>query len=438
MALFATAEDSLLASINTKGSLNFQKGGLLFGPGQRVEDVIPKPNTTKNSSVLIRSNDPRFGGTVRINYDRLDFGAVFAHSALNTYAKLRAYRPTSIHDLIPYLNDYYGLQLTKADIQDGNLNLVDGSGSAVIQAHPDSLGWIGSFTVTIVPGDAKLSEWVLDTDLAGIQYPSGQTEKGQAPVYSYGYDASKYWPMLSELVVNDPDGVAPTQVIVDMLVELTGHGWQLQEVGDYSLLGAKIMYNGPNDILKPTNSRYSYILEIQLSAACANLSGMLRFHYDGTNSIADAMTVNSFDFELNSMAAYDPANADDPSYATDRHNPMLDTRYNDYTDVVSTIATIPWSASETPATAASLDKLISCLRAKDSLPWNRDVGGDYSVADAWIAYNGPVANMPSSLLNGMTPEEFHREGVNQVLVFFPPASQQANLWYGIGYMYYNA
>jgi len=66
------------------------------------------------------------------------------------------------------------------------------------------------------------------------------------------------------------------------------------------------------------------------------------------------------------------------------------------------------------------------------------VGGDYSVADAWVAYNGPVANMPSALLNGMTPEEFHREGVNQVLVFFPPASQQANLWYGIGYMYYNA
>ena len=438
MALFMKAEDALLASINAKNSISIKPDQLIWGPGQNVNDVSPKPNTTKNSSVLLRSNTPNYTGTVRINYDRLDFGTVFSASPLNTLAKLRAYRPSTIHDLIEPLNDYYGLQLTKADIVDGNLNLVEGTGTAVIKAAPDSLGWIGQFTVTVTPGDAKLSKWILDTDLEGVAYPSGQTLKGQAEVYSYRYDASDYWPMLSEIVVTDPEGVDVPQVIIDMMIELTTHGWQKETPGPYSLLGAKVMYAGANDLNRPTNDRYANVIEIKVSDDCANLHGMLRFHYDGSNSLENALSVNAFNFDLNSMHAYDPAAGTDPTYAADRHNPMLDTRYNDYSEVYSVLSTIPWKATQAPAVAADLDKLVACLRSKDGLPWNRTAGADYSVASAWVAYNGPIANMPSSLLNGMSAEEFHREGTNSVLVFFPPAAQQANLWYGIGYMYYNA
>lgn len=438
MALFMNAEEALLASINAKNSISIKPGELIFGPGQNVNDITPKPNTTKNSSVLVRSNTPNYTSSTRINYDRLDFGTVFSASPLNTLAKLRAYRPSTVHDLIEPLNDYYGLQLTKDDILDGNLNLVDGVGTAIIKAAPGSLGWIGQFTVSITPGDAKLSKWITDTDLEGVAYPSGQTVKGQAEVYSYRYDASDYWPMLSELVIDNPDGIDVPPTVIDMMIELTNHSWQNTEDGDYSLVGAKLKYAGPNDLNRPTNDRYANVIEIKLGEGCANLSGMLRFHYDGANGLEQSLTVTGLDFDLNSMSAYDPANGDDPTYAADRHNPMLDTRYNDYTEVYSVLSTITWKATQTPATTAELDKLVACLKSKDGLPWNRTVGADYSVAGAWIAYNGPAANMPSALLNGMTAEEFHREGVNQVLVFFPPASQQANLWYGIGYMYYNA
>lgn len=438
MPLFMKAEDALLASINAKNSIQIKTGELTFGPGQNVNDVVPKPTTTKNSSVLVRSNTPAYTGTVRINYDRLDFATVFNSTPLNTIAKLRAYRPSTIHDLIPSLNDYYGLQLTTADIVDGLLNLVDGAGTAVIRAAAASLGWTGQFTVTITPGDAKLASWVLDTDLAGVEYPSGQSAKGQAEVYSYRYDASVYWPMLEAITIVNPEGEDVPQVVIDMMVELSGHGWQKEAAGDYSLLGAKVRYNGPNDLNRPTNDRYANVIEIQLTDSCANLAGTLRFHYDGDNGLEAAMSLNSFNFELNSMHAYDPAAGEDPTYASDRHNPMLDTRYNDYTEEFSVLTTIPWKATQAPAAVADLDKLVACLKAEDSLPWNRTVGADYSVASAWIAYNGPVANMPSALLNGMSAEEFHREGTNSVLVFFPPAAQQANLWYGIGYMYYNA
>ena len=91
MALFMNAEEALLASINAKNSISIRPGELIFGPGQSVNDLNPKPNTTKNSSVLVRSNTPNYTSSVRINYDRLDFGTVFSASPLNTLAKLRAY-----------------------------------------------------------------------------------------------------------------------------------------------------------------------------------------------------------------------------------------------------------------------------------------------------------------------------------------------------------
>ena len=59
MALFMKAEDALLASINAKNSISIKPDQLIWGPGQNVNDVSPKPNTTKNSSVLLRSNTPR-------------------------------------------------------------------------------------------------------------------------------------------------------------------------------------------------------------------------------------------------------------------------------------------------------------------------------------------------------------------------------------------
>ena len=436
MALFKDVKETIVNNLNAKNGRFFAVSDFTFGPGQNVNDVVPKPVTACNSSVLLRSNNPLYGGSVRVNYDRLDFSKVFSTTPLNTYAKLRSFRPATIHDLIPDLNDYYGLQLTAEDIVDRPLTLTDGAGTAVIEATPGSLGWTGKFTVTIVPGDAKLEKWVLDTDLNGVQYPSGQSEKGQAEVYSYQYDATKYWDYLKDLRVGAEGMDVPVELL-NIIVELTGTGWTM-EAGDYSMQGAKITYNGTNEIGHQTNPSYGYYLEILITDSCAMLAGHLRFHYNGSNSISNALKVDSFSTTLNSMSAYDPANSENPDYGVERHNPMLDTRYNDYTLNGVALRTIPWSSEQGPATDANLDKVIAALRSVDTLPWNRTAGADYSLASAWIAYNGPISNMPQSLLNGMQPDEFHRPGFTNVLVFFPPYTQQANLWYGIGYMYYNA
>lgn len=437
MPLFQKTEVAILKSINTRNSLNLTLDDITFGTPTAVADMVPAPVTTKNTSVVVTARPgARYLGSVRVNYDRADFSQIFASTPLNTYAKLRAFRPSTIHDLIPALNDHYGLQLTKADIEDGALSLANGEGTAVIQAKATSLGWRGAFTVTIVPGDAKLEDWLLDTDLAGVPYPSGQDVLGQAEVYSYGIDATAYWNALRQIVIDTEGGEAVNQVLVDLVNELTGDSWTLAP-GDYSFAGAKVTYNGANSTDKPSNPDYTYIMEIGLTNQCTNFAGTFRIHYNGNLDINGQNVVTAYDFELNSLYGLDPANGGDPNYGLQRHNPMLDTRSNDYTASAASISAIGWQSTRQAAAGSDLTKIVAALTAVDGKAWNVTPGADYSLADGWVAYNGPISAMRDSLLFGMTREEFIPAGFTNVLVFYPSLTQQANLWYGVGFMYYN-
>lgn len=434
--LFTRAEDAILASINAKNGTFFKKDDLLFGPGQAVVDLTPAPVTTKNSSSLVRVNDGKpYSGQTRVFFDRLDFGAVMAHTPLNTYAKLRAFRPTTIFDLVPALNDYYGLNITAADILDGPLDLVNGNGQVVIKANPRSLGWVGQFTVTVAPGDAKLEQWLTDTDLSGVAYPSGQSTKGQAEVYSYRYDASKFWQTLRDLEV-PVDGMLVPQSIADMLVELTGDDWGFT-AGDYSLVGALITYNGANSTDKQTNPAFMSVLEIELGAACQNFAGTLNIHYNTDSNIVANSTVFGFGENLSSMASYDPRINMASDYSTDRVNPYLFVGEQDYTPQAAQLAGIPWQASWTGISDANATKLANALKAVDGRPWNATAGTDYALRYAYVAYNGPVASIPDSKLMGMTKEELIRPGFTHVMFVNPVYQQQPNMWYGLMIVHYN-
>lgn len=434
--LFANAADAILASINAKNNRFFKREDLLFGPGQAVSELTPKPNTTKNSSVLLRVNDGRpYSGQTRVFYDRQDFGKVFAHTPLNTYAKLRAFRPSTVFDLVPALNDYYGLNITTADVLDAPLTLTNGSGQVTIKANPRSLGWIGEFTVTIAPGDAKLEQWLLDTDLEGVAYPSGQTTKGQAEVYSYRYDASKYWQMLRDLVVPE-EGLLVSQAIADMLVELTGDSWGFV-AGEYSLVGAKIRYNGPNSADKQTNQSFMSILEIVLDASCTNFAGVLHIHYNTDSDISANSTVFGYGNNLSVMSAYDPRYSGNAAYSLGRINPYLFVAENDYSPQAAALATLPWQSAWTSASDANALKLANALAAVDGRGWNATSGAEYGLRYVYIAYNGPKANIPASILGGLMVDEFVRPGFNNVLIANPPYQDQPNMWYGQMVIHYN-
>lgn len=435
--LFTNAELALITSINAKNGTFFKPGQLLFGPGQLVSEVTPTPSTNKNSSVLLRVNDGApYTGQQRIFYDRLDLAKVFEHTPLNTYAKLRAFRPTTIHDLVPAINDTYGLNITTADINDGELNLTAGSGQVTVVANPRSLGWIGQVTFTVVPGDAKLELWMTDTDLEGISYPSGQSAKGQAEVYSYRYDATNYWSMLHTISVPE-GGLLPSQAVADILTELTGDTWKF-EAGDYSLVGSLITYNDVNTTDRPSNPNFTHVMEITLGEACTNFAGTLRFHYNSDNSIESAAAVSGFGERLSALASFDPRYNDVAGYDIDRINPYLFTASLDYTTQATNIANIPWQSTWTAMSTANAQKLADALKAIDGRTWNITNGAEFSLLNAYVRYNGPVANIPESALFGLTRDDFIRSGFSHVLILNPQNTNQPNLWYGVGLIHYNA
>lgn len=434
--LFAKAEVAILASINAKNNQFFKLDDLLFGPGQSVSDITPKPNTVKNSTTLLRVNTGKpYTGQTRVFYDRLDFAKVFAHAPLNTYAKLRVFRPSTIHDLVPALNDYYGLNITTVDIVDGPLTLTNGTGQAVIKATPSSLGWMGEFTVTIAPGDAKLDKWLTDTDLAGVAYPSGQSIKGQAEVYSYRYDASKHWQELRAIVVPD-GGLLVPQAVADMLVELTGDAWGFV-AGEYSLVGALIKYNGPNGPDKKTNQNYTSVLEIVLGDACTNFAGTFNLNYNTNSNIEANTRVFGFGDKLSSMAEFDPRVAMQPDYNVDRINPYLFVSDKDYTPQAVQLASIPWQPAWTAIAPANGTKLATALAAVDGITWNAVAGEQYSLDSAWVAYNGPKGNIPTSQLGDLAIDELVRPGFTHVMICYPPYEKQPNMWYGKMIIHYN-
>ena len=436
MPLFRDARSQIIADINTKNGIVLKMADVVFGVAESVASLPVQPTTTKKTRVILyAAPSAPYTGSVPVYYDRLNFGSVFAHTPVNTYAKLRSYRPVRIHDLIPDLNNYYGLELTAADIEDGDLLLDNGSGTAVIKAKPTSLNWEGEFTVTILPGDINIERAMTVTDLDGVQYPSGQSTKGQAEVYSYYFDCSAYAPYLGELVVSEA-GEPVNQGFVDFVVGVTGDPWVLTGTGPFSLEGAVIKYNGVNSLNKPSNNNYDFICEVLLGSACSNFAGTLRFHYNSQASIDSLATNTNMDVTHESLAGYNPDYSSDTAYlANGRYNPYVATAYNDYTAQANVLKNIPWQATWTAASNTNATALANALKAVDGLPWNmttNNANAEYNLYAVYVRYNGPVEQAPSNL--NIEP----RDGFTHVMYFMPPYQQQSNLWYGVGVVYYNA
>lgn len=435
MSLFPDARPQIIAEANRLNNIALKMSDIVF----QVPTPASGGTTTKNTTVVLRASPSApYTDSVPVNYDRLDLATVFAHTPVNTYAKVRAFKPATIHDLIPALNLTYGTEFSANDIEDGPLTLVDGGGTALIKAKPGSFTWLGEFTVTVAPGDMNLEREVVSTNLNGLNYPSGQSVKGQAEVYSYRYDCSAYGDVLEGIEV--PEGGLPVnQVLADFVSDITGDTWVLDGSVDFSLEGAVVKYNGTNSLeFVESNKNFDYLIEIDLSASCANFAGTLRFHYNLEASIDNVTTVQAMSFNVNSMTDYDPDYSTIAAYqTTPRYNPYLATAYNDYSPVANTLKSVPWQAAWTSASNANALAMANALKSIDGLPWIMNTNAPtaaYNLYAVYVRYNGPIANAPKHDFEGFE----YRDGFTHVMLLHPPYQQQSNLWYGIGVVYYNA
>lgn len=215
-------------------------------------------------------------GATYVYYNRLDFTAMFTGPGGVQPIVVPALREVvhTARDLIPFVNQYYGLKLKPEDIED--LVIDRGTWQVEFVAAELSLGWIGRVPVSVVEGDALLEPEFTTAIIAPYAYPHFNTKLGQGAVYSYPFRFDAYAAELKAMGTT-----TDTARLSQILKAVTGDAWLVYRSAiDYNLKESVISYNGKNSRDFPTNPSVDNVLIIELSLYCNNFGGRLYLHYN--------------------------------------------------------------------------------------------------------------------------------------------------------------
>ncbi len=252
-------KDPVTTLLEVVGNYN----GISLDP-EDYDFINPQPNTTgkhpnQNSRVLLKANNnfAPFQGEIEIFYNRLSF----ADLAKLVTMTIRAPSVTSSHDLLPYLNDRFGLNIDETDVVYVTAKDLSGYKTVELTAVPESLGWFGTVTVSVAQGDIPLQDHLINTELSGLSYPTPYASLPFAQMYSYWRDFSEHVDYLKTIVAGQPI----PQELADILTSVTGDVWTKSGYSQFSLGGATIVWAGKaveNGIM---NSDYDYGIQIRLN-----------------------------------------------------------------------------------------------------------------------------------------------------------------------------
>lgn len=251
-----------------------------------VQFFIPKVPTTdedidlaggRNTVVRIAATPlANATGATYVYYNRLNFTQMFTDASGAQPMNVPVRRDTvyTARDLVPFVNQYYGLMLQPSDIKDLS---IDRAGWVVdFEAEENSLGWIGKVPVYLTEGDALLEPQFTTLNIAPYAYPQFNTKLGQGAVYSYPYRFDTYAAELKAM------GTAINEVRLAQILKLvTGDAWSsYRSPVDFNIREALISYNGRNSRDFPTNPSVDNVLVVELSLYCNNFGGRLYLHYN--------------------------------------------------------------------------------------------------------------------------------------------------------------
>ncbi len=150
----------LLAVVNNANGSTETSSTVSFGNPQ----PMPAGSVRDTSVVVSAVAGGGRTGSVTIYYDRINLNTLFSLQPLYVVAT----SPQTTWDLIPILNNVFGLGLQTTDILQTNIT----SNTVTLQADPNSLAYEGSVAATIVPPATSPSiSFVTDvgvTNLIGI------------------------------------------------------------------------------------------------------------------------------------------------------------------------------------------------------------------------------------------------------------------------------
>lgn len=128
-------------------------------------------NSKFNTSLVVTSvPDSHYVGSVTLKYDRIDIGSIIGNNSIN----IPIGSATRVSDLIPKINNHFGINLTPDDYIDSALptlaNSLDEIKSFNISMHPESLIYLKELNLYAVRSELLLSSVVTRRILNGFSY----------------------------------------------------------------------------------------------------------------------------------------------------------------------------------------------------------------------------------------------------------------------------
>lgn len=270
------SEDMVIALINRDNDLYLSRGDVV------VSNIRNNPTPTQIETTglyrdTVATLQAVYGGSFKehtdITYRRLDADVIFG----KTVAVVPPNGQSNTYDLLPSLNEQYGLALQKSDIFNEIIDLRVLPVEVTIRFRPECPAWKGSIPVVIRRVPIDIDTVVDNPELPILRYPTGQTALIQGDLYAYSRNFNSYADTLVDIDINSP--LDPLVSILNKV--FTPDVWVIQTTSKpFNLYNAVVLYNGP--VTAPYSDRRSFnrVLVIGLDKLCNNMAGRLILHYN--------------------------------------------------------------------------------------------------------------------------------------------------------------
>lgn len=225
-----------------------------------------------------------YHGSVQLSYQRYRLDWMFRGLTPLVIANPS---PTKHSDLLPLLNDLYGLAWEAGDIVDQAIPAGTESAVVTIEFKTNNWAWLGSLDVRFAKTLPYISDLVTNAELDTINPELTYTDKPRAEYVAYGYDWTAIYNTLG-VVAAGKDKVL-TQDQFDQITTVTTTRYTMatgNDVGadEISLAGA--VWGGAvraDSDAKYDSANYEFVNTLVLDTA-SNYTGQLIFHFNTPES----------------------------------------------------------------------------------------------------------------------------------------------------------
>lgn len=286
MAIYQPSKDVLLAAVNAQNSLNIKATDIVYSAPKDIRGTEKGTTTDRNTQIKITAapTGSNWSGKKNVFYNRMLFSdlVTLIGDTLEIGGSV-----THIHDALVGLNNRYGFVFETSDLENEEIEWeLDGlTGTVVLRAPADCIGWVGEQEFKVKKGDESLESAVTTNVLSGLKYPNGQMGSETVAaiigeVYSYPFDFTKYRDALLAFTPQILSG-QPLTDMANILKDITSNPWLTTTASAWGLAGGEVVSVGTNDATKyPTNAKYKYVLVLKLPATLTNIKGMLYLQFN--------------------------------------------------------------------------------------------------------------------------------------------------------------